>query len=550
MAIPQPLIKDIEDGKCIPFIGSGFSMNAIVRDGGKMPDWSGLTEALAKTVGLSQDLDGPSVASAFEKKFGRVQLIEAIRQSLHFDCVEPGDAHMAFAQLPFDTIYTTNFDLLLEDSFSRAKRPFHTIVGEIQMSFHGGPWTTSIVKMHGDLRHQEHVIVTIEDYANYLNNYPFIATHLSAQLITKTALFLGYSLTDPDLLNIRRVVKSRLGKYERMAYIIGFDCDPREIGEKLKANLHVINLDTTHGSSKTELLSTFFREIQERIDTREGAKFRAARPDVFENVSADILARSARESDAFSLFASSSNLCYVMMPSTDKMYWVYRDFIKPVAEQFGLSVVRADGISVSGAIFEQARVAIQQSRLCIADVSQGNPNVLYEVGIARAIGKPMLLLCQNMNDVPFELRNSLSIVYDAQRIQEAKLKLKRAIQGVLGENRLTEVTRLINGGMHRAAAAELGVILEHSLRHLQEKNWRQIGLRTGQRPLGLRRSVRLLAESEIIEPDDIPLLERAVDIRNRAVHELQEPSAKDVGTMLQVVREFVKKYLGDTGENG
>ena len=135
------------------------------------------------------------VASEFEKRFGRVQLIEAIRKALHTGLAEPGQAHRAFAELPFDTIYTTNFDLLLEDAFTAFKRPFRSLVGELQMPFHGGPLTTSIVKVHDDLRHEEHVIVTREDYQRYLDTYPVIATHLSAPLITRTAVFVGYSLS-------------------------------------------------------------------------------------------------------------------------------------------------------------------------------------------------------------------------------------------------------------------------------------------------------------------------------------------------------------------
>lgn len=168
MDIPTTLLDDIAAGKCLPFIGAGFSLNARLPDGCSMPDWPGLTRILASGAGVSEKLGGPAVASAYERCFGRVQLIEAIRQSLHSDVVEPGSAHREFAQLPFDTIYTTNFDLLLEDANGLVRRPFRSLVGELQMPFHGGPLTTNIVKMHGDLRHEEHMIVTEEDYGKFL----------------------------------------------------------------------------------------------------------------------------------------------------------------------------------------------------------------------------------------------------------------------------------------------------------------------------------------------------------------------------------------------
>jgi len=476
MAVPQPLIDDIEAGRCVPIIGAGFSMNARVRGDGQMPDWKGLTHALADTAEVSSNRGGPAVASAFERRFGRVQLIEAIRRALRTDDVEPGDAHAAFAQLPFDTIYTTNFDLLLEDSFLRIKRPFRSIVGELQMPFHGGPLTTTIVKMHGDLRHEEHIVATAEDYEEYLEQYPVIATHLSAQLITRTALFIGYSLSDPDFQNIRKVVKSRLGKFERMAYVVAFDCSREEIEGKLEGNLHVLNLDATYGSTRVGQLKALFEEIQGRLDTQEGVKFRASRPESFEDIPVVAFEGAARQTDASSLFTSSSNLCFVMMPFAEELEWVYRDFIKPVAEQFGLSVVRADDIYAPGAITEQIRVAVQQSRLCIADVTQKNPNVLYEVGMAHTLGKPTLLLTRDIGDVPFDLKSLRVIVYDMPRIQKARLELERTIEHVLGEDRLDEAERLVETGMYRAAAAILGVVLEHSIRQLLEKYARQVGL--------------------------------------------------------------------------
>ncbi len=315
--IPRPLLNDIEAGKCLPFVGAGFSLNARLPVGKVMPAWPELTAHLASIGRLPPDSGGPAVASEFEKRFGRVQLIETIRKALHTGTAEPGDAHRAFAELPFDTIYTTNFDLLLEDAYTSIKRPFRSLVGELQMPFHGGPLTTSIVKMHGDLRHEEHVIVTREDYEKYLDSYPVIATHLSALLIRKTALFVGYSLSDPDFTHVRQVVRSRLGKFERMAYVLEFKAPEEPATDRLAENLHLITLRVEPGESKDGLLAAFFREVQVSIDAREAERFRAARPEVFEDVSVATLNATSRSGDASPLLTSSSNLCFVMMPCVE-----------------------------------------------------------------------------------------------------------------------------------------------------------------------------------------------------------------------------------------
>jgi len=542
--IPLPLVDDIESGTCIPFVGAGFSMNAQLPEDQELPDWTSLTVGLAEAAGISPAQGGPQVASEYERLFGRVQLIEAIRRALYVDDATPGAAHVALAKLPFDTIYTTNFDLLLEGAFSRIARPFRSIVGELQMPFHGGPQTTNIVKMHGDVTHQEHIVITTEDYDDYLDNYPVIATHLSAQLITRTPLFIGYSLSDPDFSNIRKIVKSRLGKFERMAYVVRFDSSSEAFDEKLQDNLHIISLSTQLGTNKDRLLAQFLDDIQDRIDAREGVKFRASRPEAFEPVRSETIERAAHTKDASSLFGSSSKLCFVMMPHEFAMDTVYYDLIVPVAEHSGLSVARVDQMYTPGVITEQIRVAIQQSRLCIADLTNRNPNVLYEVGIAQTLGKPTVLLTQRPEDVPFDLRNIQLVVYDVDAIGCARPKLREAVERALGEDRFDEAQRLIDGGMYRAAAAVLGVLLEHSLRRLLEKHSSYTKEDSRESFVSLGRALRILVDARKVDPDDAGSLQRVIDIRNRAVHELEEPSADEVQFMLGSVRRFVDKYLG------
>jgi hypothetical protein len=78
-------LDDIEAGKCPPFVGAGFSLNARLPVGKAMPAWPELTAHLASIGQLAADSGGPTVASEFEKRFGRVQLLEAIQKALHTD---------------------------------------------------------------------------------------------------------------------------------------------------------------------------------------------------------------------------------------------------------------------------------------------------------------------------------------------------------------------------------------------------------------------------------------------------------------------------------
>lgn len=506
-----------------------------------MPAWRELTEVLAKIANIESAVGGPKVAGEFERQFGRVQLIEAIRKALHFGDAEPGKAHLIFVQLPFETIYTTNFDLLLEDAFLATHKPFRSIVGELQMPFHGGRLTPTIVKMHGDLRHEEHIIITSHDYDRYLTQYPVVATHLSAQLIVKTALFVGYSLTDPDFLHIRNIIKSRLGKFERMAYVVAFNSSQADIDEKLNDNLHVINL-TCADDAKDQALEMFFREIQQQVDTQEAVSLRTTRPDVFEPLTNATVKNAIRTKDASQVFASASNLCFVLMPLRPEMEPVYQQVIKPAAESSGLTVLRADEIHSQGSIVEQIRSAIQQSRLCIADLSYMNPNVLYEVGIAHSINKPTILLARDRDRIPFDVASHRIIIYDINDLQQAQVSLESAIQNALLQGQLDEARHLLENGAYRAAVAVLSVLLEQGMRRVAAEA-KGITFKVPVPRFSLGHWVTTLLAANILSTEEALLLRQAIVTRNRAVHELSQVSELTARDMFRIVSDFLRKWF-------
>lgn len=546
MKIPKPLLDDIKLGKCLPFIGAGFSLNCHTPASFKMPDWSGLAETWANEADIDPNLAPLKIASLYERRFGRVQLIESIRRALHADEIEPGDVHRNFASLSFETVYTTNFDLLLEAAYQEIKKPFRSLVGEHQMPFHGGPLTTSIIKMHGDLRHEEHIIVTEEDFNRYLRDYPVVATHLSAMLITQTGLFLGYSLSDPDFQHIKEVVRSRLGKFERMAYIVQFNASTSDTEQMIQSNFHPINLKTSGRKSRADALIEFFQEIQAYMEVHEATRIRELRPEAFEPLGKDTLLKSFKVEDSASFLASSSSLCFVIMPFSPEYELVYRQLIKPAGETSGLKVLRADDIYSPGVITEQIKAAIHQSIICIADVTSKNPNVLYEVGIAHTLGKPTILLSQSVEQIPFDLSSLRVVIYDTEKIRLAQEKLVSTIREILGKGRLVKAEKLLQQGNVRAAIVETSIYFEHALRELVSQNEARIAdLLRGGRPerLSMGQMLDYLSKLGVFSKSDVPKIQEYVILRNRTVHELAEPKISDAKLFIEVVRELVEKYL-------
>lgn len=544
-SLPAPLIKDISEGRCLPFVGAGFSKNSILPNGLRMPDWIELAETLANGAGIQSTLTPPAVAERYEKRFGRVELIEAIRRALHGEKAKPGEAHLAFAMLPFETVYTTNFDLLLEDSYSLNGRPFRSLVGELQMPFHAGQMASNIVKMHGDLRHEEHVVVTQKDYDEFMTRYPVIATHLSAMLITRTPLFIGYSLTDPDFLHIRSVVRSRLGDFERMAYAIQFDFTSDEVERALDQKINIVSLQVDRGKSRDLALGELFRSVLSELDAETGSRFRASRPDAFEHVERNMVTEAVASIDFAPILTATSKLCFVLMPFGDKFDVVYRKLIVPSVTEVGLTAVRADELAAPGSIMEQIRVAIQQARLCVVVLTGNNPNVMFELGLAQAAGKATVLLCEDITQVPFDLRAHRVITYKGDGLQ-ALDSLRSAIRAVLTGDKLRKAEGLFGNDHFRGAILEAAIVLDGGLRrvalkHADDSEYGRARLRSAAH-MSLGQLLNHLSLKHVLDSDFLQLLRDAVAIRNHAVHDQREPTHEEAAAVIKAAKEFAVRF--------
>lgn len=103
---------------------------------------------------------------------------------------------------------------------------------------------------------------------------------------------------------------------------------------------------------------------------------------------------------------------FVVMPFAEKLAPVYSDHIKRVAASLSLSVKRADDFFSAHHVMADVWQAICGARLVIADCTGKNPNVFYEVGMAHTVGKPVILITQKREHVPFDLQATRYILYD------------------------------------------------------------------------------------------------------------------------------------------
>jgi len=95
-------------------------------------------------------------------------------------------------------------------------------------------------------------------------------------------------------------------------------------------------------------------------------------------------------------------LCFVLMPFGHPFDSYYQKIIKPAASDAGLAALRSDEIYGRKAIVKDIWARIWAARIVVADVTDRNPNVNYELGLCDAVGVPTIIVASNIDDVPFD----------------------------------------------------------------------------------------------------------------------------------------------------
>lgn len=122
---------------------------------------------------------------------------------------------------------------------------------------------------------------------------------------------------------------------------------------------------------------------------------------------------STRKSTAVAPGSSIDDSCFVMQPFADPFGGYYETLFKPAIIQAGLRAVRADDeIFGSGKIMDQVWRGIRESKVLIAELTMRNANVYYELGLAHALGKPVVLIAADGEEVPFDVHHIRVIYYD------------------------------------------------------------------------------------------------------------------------------------------
>lgn len=127
-----------------------------------------------------------------------------------------------------------------------------------------------------------------------------------------------------------------------------------------------------------------------------------------------------------SLISINKDEAFILIPYNSGFDRVLES-IKKVCENLHIKARRADDMQ-EGLIISNIIQGIIQSEIIIADVSDGNPNVFFELGIAQARRESgVIIISRDRNKTPFDVRNWQILSYETTNLEEFETELEKRI---------------------------------------------------------------------------------------------------------------------------
>lgn len=272
--VPPHLLREIQRGHVVAFVGAGFSRAA------NLPLWGTLIFTLALEEGAvnvapmvvelarsssSQDLD--LAAQMLCDALGKERFEAGIRRQLtvnHEALPDQMKNRLKYLHaIPFAAIVTTNFDNLLDGVDAQDTQQFGKLAARVlrqkpaqferleKIAFSEGENGTPILKLHGDVsRPGSTLVCTREGYRELLHGSSRYSAFLRTLFATHVVLFIGFSFTDEYLNSLRSEIVSMFANEhgEPLCYAIFNDCHPvKQKALRLHDGLAVLNYSSKDG---------------------------------------------------------------------------------------------------------------------------------------------------------------------------------------------------------------------------------------------------------------------------------------------------------------
>lgn len=215
----QEFSRQLYLGRGAFFVGSGLSVPS------GLPDWLGLMRKMANSrlgIKLTERDNLPLIAQFIvnQASGNRGPLLSHLRETLSKKFAM-NRYHAALSRTNVSTIWTTNFDTLIEQAMQIHQAVQVKSTDEAISCSIGTP-SVEVVKMHGCIGNGscDNLVVTQEDYEEFFHRRPATAQKLSQDLIEKSFLFVGYSYNDPNVQNVVIQARRLSGKMARPHFMV------------------------------------------------------------------------------------------------------------------------------------------------------------------------------------------------------------------------------------------------------------------------------------------------------------------------------------------
>ncbi len=498
-----------------------------------MPLWDDVGKILHRDLPDHSYTNALDIISAYAHAHSKVRLIERMHEILLVEEARPGPAHAAFCDLPFDVVVTTNFDFLLEKQYERKSRSCTPILSEDQLAIDTGSAVreiaprVSLVKMHGDLNHPSSMVVTEEDYDDFINRNPLLCTYIGNLLISRTVVLIGYSLDDTDLRQVWKIVTNRLGSLRRPAYAIMVDADLPTVSRYERRGIKVINIPgekEKYGS----ILANVFSQIREHWE-----KNSVTAPSVLRERSAAEIEISTKD--------GRTNICFVSSPRNFNAY--IRDVLFPEISSFGFVPTQAeDVVSPSENVGATIQSLIAKSAIALFVIgTDGGEWSRYEVSLAlrRLTARNVLVLQQSGAPPLWDHAEISNIQLDKDFLRDPKTLVDVVRKWLFErsvENRQamhSEPQRLFSAKEYRASLISSASLIEYAIRNKLAAAEYEVDTRAP-----FYRLIELALKKGIIDDKQFSKLREIVVRRNEAVHAQVSVTKTQARDALEMLRDL------------
>lgn len=255
-------VEQARRGNVSLFLGAGVSASA------GLPSWATLLEPCANQLGIeiNSGMDLFLVAQYYANEYGESALKRVINDSINrLDDESPLIDKLL--DLNFKSIWTTNYDQIIEKNLARKRVLTNSIYDEKDLPNISGPNRINIYKMNGDISNLDRIVITQKDIEDYPQNHEMMLTFFKRELVINSFLFLGYSFADEIVLACLASVNRCLGKSANYYFAIlknKKDTDFLHFVKDLESRYHVRVLLIDDYDQLPEIL----RELREAINKK------------------------------------------------------------------------------------------------------------------------------------------------------------------------------------------------------------------------------------------------------------------------------------------